>query len=72
MFHGVIRERRYRFIVGVFDNCKPFHRHLERQLGLKPLKELLSYRCRDIWLAKTSKIAKEQPSGKVLHVAKGT
>ena len=32
MFHGVVGERSYSLIMGVFDHCKLFHRHLWRQL----------------------------------------
>ena len=32
MFHGVVGERSYSLIMGVFDHCKLFHRHLWPQL----------------------------------------
>lgn len=34
MFHRVVRESRYRFVVGLFDHCEPFHRHLQQLLDL--------------------------------------
>ena len=45
MFHGVVRERCYRFIVGLFNHCELFHRHLRRIFGVKPLMELLRCHC---------------------------
>lgn len=45
MFHGVVRERRYRFTVGLFNHCELFHRHLRRIFGVEPLMELLRCHC---------------------------
>lgn len=74
MFHRVVWESRYRFVVGLFDHCEPFHRHLQQLLGLKSPTELPGCHCLTLcrgnysttikWTAKSTYLD--------LHVAKGT
>ena len=76
MFHWVVSERSYRFIVRVFDNRKPFHRHFKRRLRRLSLKDLLRSFCTfssHLKLGKTRftrREAKVQSTAR--HVAKET
>ena len=40
MFHRIVRQRCDRFIVGIFNHRKLFHRHLQRKVRRAPLAKL--------------------------------